>query len=596
MGRLKVWAARTFFGEFFTDGLPQESQTIRDASTAGRELSTGTVKRLGIRYGDITSKDFEDGEFDLSQIDDGYNTDSYIRQGVDKYVDQIFKEGFQFYGKSTDVVDYIRLRFSFMAEATGIPTEQLFTEIAEDVVKYGNCFLAKSRVSDQASLPPTATITGINGAQPIGGYFPINATTIQIKRDKNGMVQQYQQKVDDTTVKFKAEDMIHIYYKREKGNAFGTPFLHPVLDDVRALRQAEENVLKMMYRNIYPFFHVMVGDDETPGGENEINEVKEQIDGMEVDGGLVTTNRVEIKPIASNQVINAEPYLQYLEERVFSGMGIPAILFGRGGTANRSTGDNMTSEMADRIRAIQRIIEVFVNEYIIKELLLEGGYDPVLNPEDAVEFRFNENELDSQVKRDTHFVYLYEHNAITEDEMRKELGRDPITDRSMMHQTLITQANEAHKASLGGGGTDSSSASGEAGSKATNNKQKPTNQHGTKTSPKKLTNHEIGMAEGLIKDQIELLQDELHHHINKSTLTDRALDQLIQTHRELCLAVADELIKEKRKRTSMTNRINKAFDQVLIDVNLQDADSTLEVADLIEGLMMNLLNQKKKGG
>lgn len=597
MGRFKVWAARTFFGEFFTDGLPQRGQTLRDASTAGRELTTGTVKRLGIRYGDITSKDFEEAEFDLAQIDDGYNTDSYIRQGVDKYVDQIFKEGFQFYGKDTAVVDYIRLRFSFMAEATGIPTEQLFTEIAEDVVKYGNCFLAKSRVSDQASLPPTVTVTGIAGAQPVGGYFPINATTMQIKRDKNGVVQQYQQEVDDTTVKFKAEDMIHIYYKREKGNAFGTPFLHPVLDDVRALRQAEENVLKMMYRNIYPFFHVMVGDDDTPGGENEINEVKDQIDGMEVDGGLVTTNRVEIKPIASNQVINAQPYLQYLEERVFSGMGIPAILFGRGGTANRSTGDNMTSEMADRIRAIQRIIEVFVNEYIIKELLLEGGYDPVLNPEHVVEFRFNENELDSKVKRDTHFVYLYEHNAITEDEMRKELGRDPITDRALMYQTLITQANEAHSASVKGSAAGSSESSRSAGTSATNNKQKPTNQYGTKSSPKKVTNQEVSAAEGLLKDQMELLQDELHHYQINHALSDRVFDQTIQTHRELCLAIIDEMIKEKRKRGSMTNRINRAFDQVLVDFNIQDADHrTGEVEALVEGLMMNVLNQKKKGG
>ena len=597
MGRFKVWAARTFFGEFFTDGLPQRGQTIRDASTAGRELTTGTVKRLGIRYGDITSKDFEEAEFDLSQIDDGYNTDSYIRQGVDKYVDQIFKEGFQFYGRDTAVVDYIRLRFSFMAEATGIPTEQLFTEIAEDVVKYGNCFLAKSRVSDQAYLPPTVTVTGIAGAQPIGGYFPINATTMQIKRDKNGVVQQYQQEVDDTTVKFKAEDMIHIYYKREKGNAFGTPFLHPVLDDVRALRQAEENVLKMMYRNIYPFFHVMVGDDETPGGENEINEVKDQIDGMEVDGGLVTTNRVEIKPIASNQVINAQPYLQYLEERVFSGMGIPAILFGRGGTANRSTGDNMTSEMADRIRAIQRIIEVFVNEYIIKELLLEGGFDPVLNPEHVVEFRFNENELDSKVKRDTHYVYLYEHNAITEDEMRKELGRDPITDRALMYQTLITQANEAHSASVRGGTASSSGSNSSDGTKATNNKQKPTNQYGTKSSPKKVTNKEVSAAEGLLKDQMELLQDELHHYKINHTLSDQLFDQTIQTHRELCLAIVDEMIKEKRKRGSMTNRINRAFDQVLVDFNIQDADNRTDQVDaLVEGLMMNVLNQKKKGG
>lgn len=529
MGRFKVWAARTFFGEFFQLDSPKGN--VKDAS-AGRELTTGTIQRLGIRYGDITSKDFEEAEFDLEQIHNGYSTDSYIRQGVDKYVDQIFKEGYQFFGKDTNIVEYIRLRFSYMAEATGIPTEQFFIEIAEDVVKYGNAFIAKARVSDANSLPQGVTITGLNGAQPIGGYFPINAATIQTKRDKNGAVTQYLQKIDDNEVKFNAEDMIHIYYKREKGNAFGTPFLYPVLDDVRALRQAEENVLKMMYRSIYPFYHVRVGDDESTGSETEINAVKDSIDGMEVDGGLVTTNRVEIKPVASNQVINADPYLQYLEQRVFSGMGIPPILFGRGGTANRSTGDNMTSEMADRIRAIQHVIEVFINEYIIKELLMEGGYDPVLNPEQIIEFRFNENELDSQVKRDTHHVFLYEHNAIDENEMRKELGRDPITDRSLMHQTLITQANASFNSSLSRNNTPSSSSSGSQGSAETNNKQKPTNQSGTKTSPKKQTNHQEALAEGLIKDYLEASKEH---------------PALATHYKELCLEVVDEYLDQTRQ-------------------------------------------------
>ena len=257
----------------------------------------------------------------------------------------------------------------------------------------------------------------------------------------------------------------------------------------------------------------------------------------------------------------------------------------------------MTSEMADRIRAIQRIIEVFVNEYIIKELLLEGGFDPVLNPEHVVEFRFNENELDSKVKRDTHYVYLYEHNAITEDEMRKELGRDPITDRALMYQTLITQANEAHSASVRGGTASSSGSNSSDGTKATNNKQKPTNQYGTKSSPKKVTNKEVSAAEGLLKDQMELLQDELPHYKINHTLSDQLFDQTIQTHRELCLAIVDEMIKEKRKRGSMTNRINRAFDQVLVDFNVQDADNRTDQVDaLVEGLMMNVLNQKKKGG
>ena len=180
-------------------------------------------------------------------------------------------------------------------------------------------------------------------------------------------------------------------------------------------------------------------------------------------------------------------------------MGIPAILFGRGDTSNRSTGDNMTSEMSDRIKAMQRTIEATVNDFLIKELLLEGGYDPVLNPDDAVIFRFKENDVDSMIKMQTHTIYKFEHNAITEDEMRYDLGLDPITDRSLLNRelaaaTAISTAKQTTGLSGNGGSSSSSSGSSQSsknrsksneGSKETNNKQQPQNQHGTKTSPKK---------------------------------------------------------------------------------------------------------------
>ena len=475
MGKFKIWLAKKLFSY----------NEMEDASAANRDPAETTVKRVGIRLGDVTSKDFEDPEFDLSEIQTGYNADSYIRQGVDKYVDQIFKEGYEFYGKNEQAVEYIKLRLSFIAEATQTPTTQLFTDIAEDVVKYSNCFLAKVRVNDTNALPPTVTVQGIGGASPIGGYFCLNATTIKLKRDKTGLVTGYQQEVDgaDKPVTFKPEDMIHFFYKREKGNAFGTPFLWPVLDDVRALRQAEENVLKMMYRNIHPFNHVKVGTDEIPGTEAEITEVQESINGMEVEGGIITSNRVTITPIASDRVIDAEPYLAYLENRIFSGMGIPAILFGRGDTSNRSTGDSMTSEMSDRIKAIQRIIEATVNDFIIKELLLEGGYDPVLNHDDSVLFKFKENDMDSMVKYENHVIFKFEHNAITEDEMRLMLNMDPIQDRNLLNRELSLQAEIALAQATGAVNQTNTGSS--SNTKSVDNKVKPTNQHGTKTSPKK---------------------------------------------------------------------------------------------------------------
>lgn len=498
----KLWLAKKLFKDIDIG--------VEDAGSATRDPAASTVKRVGLRLGDITTTDFEDPEFDLAQIQTGYNADSYIRQGVDKYVDQIFKEGFEFYGKNEQTVEYIKLRLSFIAEATRTPTAQLLTDIAEDVVKYSNCFVAKVRASDTNVLPPSVSITGVGGSQPVAGYYCINATTMKLKRDKTGLVKGYQQEIDSTTVKFKTEDMVHFAYKREKGNAFGTPFLWPVLDDVRSLRQAEENVLRMMYRNIHPFNHVQVGTDDVPGTSSEIEDVQNAINGMDVEGGIVTSSRVKINPIASDHVISAEPYLAYLENRVFSGMGIPAILFGRGNTANRSTGDNMTSEMSDRIKAIQRTIEATINDFIIKELLLEGGYDPVLNPDDAVLFKFKENDMDSMIKYQNHVIYKFEHNAITEDEMRFALNMDPIQDRSQLCRELNAETEiRVGLATSGNSGGEESEMSdpknsnkSTQGTKETNNKNQPQNQHGTKQSPKKTTDEYLELL-NLVDEVIE---------------------------------------------------------------------------------------------
>lgn len=477
MGAFKLWAAKKFFGEFITD-----SSDVEDAGASlKRDPSASAIKGVGLRMGDVTSKDFQAPEFDLSVIQTAYDSDGYVRQGVDKYVDQIFKEGYEIYGKNPSNVEYIKQRLSFIAESTKIPTQLFFTELAEDIVKFSNCFIVKARNSDPNVLPPGVKVMGIGGGDPIAGYFFVNATTMKTKRDKFGTVTGYRQEVagGDKPVKFKPEDVVHLYYKRVKGNSFGTPFLLPALEDVRALRQAEDNVLKMMYRNIHPFNHVQVGTDAIPGSDPEIQDVKASLEQMDVEGGLVTTNRVTINPIASDQVINAEPYLRYLEERVFADMGIPGILFGRGGTANRSTGDSMTSEMCDRIKAMQTAISTFLDEFVLKELLLEAGIDPLLNPDDAVHFKFKENDMNTMIKFENHTIFKYEHNAITEDEMRAAIGMDPITDRAKMFQALITQANAAHAASIAPKPTTGT------GTPSTNNKNKPTNQHGTKTAPKK---------------------------------------------------------------------------------------------------------------
>ena len=548
MNKIKMFIAKNFFKELLPTSGKQQDASGNSGGGAGRELASEFIKRVTYKTNNDT--DFESPDFSFEDIQNGYNTDSYIRQGVDKYVDQIFKEGYSFYGTDTNAVEYLKLRLSYIAEASNTPTSQLLMDIAEDIVKYGNCMVVKARSNDPNALPQGANVTGLYGKDPVAGYFCANPVNMKCKRDDFGTVTSWQQETDKGKQEFNPEDVVHFYYKREKGNAYGTSFLIPVLDDVRALRQAEENVLKMMYRNIYPFYHVAVGTEEQTGTTKEVEEVKDAIDGMDVEGGLVTTERVKITPIASDKVIDAEPYLKYLEARVFSGMGIPAIMFGRGNTSNRSTGDNMTSEMADRIRAMCRTIEMFFNSFIIKELLMEGGYDPVLNPDQAVEFRFNDNDIDVMIKKQVHAIYKYEHNAITEDEMRDELGMDPIPDgdREKLFVELITRETLKIQAELSVQTNKSTST--ENGTSETNNKQK--NQGGKSpgnTGNKKASKSQNSISPhsiGLIKDSIDNMENSIDNYIeqcfdtNTQIIQSEFIKRVVNCNKEiLCIVSKD---------------------------------------------------------
>lgn len=477
--------------------IPENIHNSTSNSSNGAVVAA--AKRLGIRMGDLTSSDFEDAEYNLLDIDNAYSTDSYVRQCVDKIVEKIFKEGFGFYGKNPNAIEYIKIRLTYMAETTQQPLQSLLNDMAEDMVKYHNIVLVKSRKADESQMPPGVTVNGIDGAEPVAGYFCLHPGTMTVKRDSTGLIQSWKQEVDgsDTTVNFNPSEIVHIYYKRKKGNAFGEPFLLPVLDDIRALRFLEENVVNMVYKHTNPFFHITVGDDESPGSPQEVEEVRVEIENMDPAGGLVTNNRVTFNSVEADKAVDAKGYLEYLEARVFSGLGISAVQFGRGDTSNRNTADSMTDELSDRIKAFQQAIETGINFFIIKDLLIEGGFDPLNNPDDIVTFEFLENDLDRKIKAENHAIYKYEHNSITEDEMRDEIGKDPITDRSKMFQTLITQANATHESSLSSSSTTSSSSNKEQGTGETNNKNKPTNQHGTKTSSKKTTNSVI---EQILKD------------------------------------------------------------------------------------------------
>lgn len=460
-----------------------------EASSVARDPKTVAVARLGQAVVDGTAGDFEESPIDLSEISSAYYTDSYIRRAVDKHSALMFKNGWELTGKNDQAIEYVWTRLKLMAEGTGQSTDAFLQEVGENLILYGNAYVVKARDSKGTSTSGIQA-TGYSSTSPVAGYFVLPSTHMQVAREEDGTIINYQQAADGggEGIEFNAEDVIHFTYHKPTGRAYGVPFIYNALDDVKMLRQIEENVARLIYRNLFPLYLYKVGIDK-PGmeaTEEEIEALREEIRSLPMDGALVVPERHSIEVAGSQgQAIDATGYLKYFRERVFSGLGVSDTIMGISGTANKSTANNQTSDLVDSVKDFQKVFADQAKSSIINEILFEGGYDPVLNPDDEVDFRFFEIELDAKIQRENHDIQLFMQNGLTFEELRTRLGMDTVVDESRLYINMFASAS----------GT-------EAASNSSNNDDQPENQHGKQDAPvsnakKEAKNKRVGISESI---------------------------------------------------------------------------------------------------
>lgn len=504
----------------------------KEASAGARDPKKTLIKRIGMALKGRGGSEFEEAPIDLNEVTKAYNTDSYVKRAVDKYSELMFKAGWEISGKDDAITEYVWTRIKLMEEATRQSIDDLFKEISTDLVLYGNAFVVKARQSGSGSTSGIKAV-GYTGNKPIAGYFVLSPTSIQIARDDTGKITSYQQDTGGggDKVVIKPEDMIHFTHKKPRGRAFGMPYIWPALGDVKLLRQAEENVSRLIYRNLFPLYQYKIGLDK-PGWEaapEEIEETREQIRNMPMDGALVTSERHNISAVSSNSAImNVDPYLKFFRQRVFSGLGVSDIIMGIGDTANRGTADNLSSEMIDGVKEFQSVFRNVFQREIVYELLFEGGYDPVMNPEHEIEFNFHEIELDSKIKKENHLVQMFTQNALTHEELRSQLGLDPVVDEQRLYFNMITIQTALQIGSAEAGSDDAEAANAQG-----RNKDQPTNQNGTQSSPKASSDG----AKGALSES---------SNVNENDFSEKALTEqnvMVNLHSELKVESAIQSLK-----------------------------------------------------
>lgn len=488
------------FSDYFKNagaGSPGRKAKGTDPRTELRK--NAKPKILAFVQGGGGRKNFVEAPFNFDLIDRATATDSYIAQGLMRYHELMWKEGYDLKSADPAAMTYIQQRIRVIGLSQGQSFDRLVEEVGDNLIKYHNCFILKVRDPEVGRISGM-NIKGLDGKDPIAGFFVIPTKTVKIAEDEYGRVSGYQQSVSGGSGKpitYKPEDVIHIRHMRMSGTQWGVPFLDAALEDIRTFRTIEEDMANVVHSEVYPLLHYAVNGKQPEWNVDpaDIQAAYDELLQMKDNGAIVTKGADELEIMGSEgKALDVTPYINHFKERAIVGLGMNPAQIGVSTGANGTSAERFDAAMYDKIKTYQAVLEDMINNELFFELLIEGGFDPITaqrtgKADPGVRFEFKEIDVDAQIKRQNHTSVLWLQNMIKHDEMREKIGE--IVDDAHFEEYHIDMVEvplaEISKAQTGpdGGASPSSPAKGTSGSK--NN---PANQKGNRGGPKMATSWE----------------------------------------------------------------------------------------------------------
>jgi hypothetical protein len=453
------------------------------AFTDSKELPSrirSPVKQVGLYSPYARDTDtFQLPPYNLAEVITISETESLFSRSNERKISLCMKEGFFLRGKNPKRVQYIQSRLEEIAYYSNLSVQEWVGILIKDLVTFSVHWSVFVRDTQRSSGLPVMR----NGrwTPPIAAMFSLPAETVYIRTNDRGVLTGISQ--DKYPGKDKPIWGVNNFYmmniNKHTGIPVGTPILVPVRDDIAALRRIEEDVEILLYQHLFALYHWKCGTEKQPArsypdGQTELDVIKKKYSTLPTEGAIVTDGRQEIEPLTAKGAIDALPYLEYFKKRVLAGIGLSSLDIGEGDTSNRSTSDSLSRILVDSVKYIQREISNHLSFHLFGLLMEESPFPNTINdPTAKVWLQFEEVDIDMLIKKRNNTQQLYSSHCITEDEMRQEMGREPLTDEDR-EKMFINIVGERESELM----IQTSAA--EAQIKEAN---RPSNQHGTKQGP-----------------------------------------------------------------------------------------------------------------
>ncbi len=407
----------------------------------GREITKSPVLSFfGPRVNSVSNyTEFTPHEYDLYEYSRIIDTEAIVYKAFERKKSLMFKNGYLLTSDSDDNISYIKQRLKEFHYVSGKSFDGFVEELAYNLIMFHNAYVLMYRDLNKSTGEPISV--GDEEIEPLAALFNMPTESIERKLKDDGSVSRYKQKISYTKYRtFSPKIIRHLTYNKRPGFTMGTPPLEAVKDDIIALRRIEESVETLIYKSLFPIIHVKVGTESHPAttlrdGSSEVSAMSKVLKEIDDSGGVVTSERVEIKSIgAESMALRVESYLEYFKNRVMIGLGVSTTDLGIGDSSGKATGSIISQTLKEAVIDMQRVVARFITEEIFSDLLVESGkYKAkyMIPEEEMVTLSFNSVDHDSQIKIESHWLNLANSKMISQSELRALIGKRPMSDDEM---------------------------------------------------------------------------------------------------------------------------------------------------------------------
>lgn len=367
-------------------------------------------------------------EYDFTETNRIIDTEALVSAVFRRKKHLILKEDPILKSENSKNLDYINKRLLEIEYVSEVTFSDLLDSATQSLISYHNTFILKNRsfVSSSGNK--------VDKKDPIASLHILSPSRLTPIEDELGDLigYNYKSKRSGKYLQIPKDMVYHIHTDKKIDVSVGTPPLEAVKDDILSLRQIEESIERLIYKNASPLLHVQVGTDDLPAqilpnGDSEIDYYNSLVYNMEDEGGLTTSHRVKINLLGSeSQALRIKEYAEYFKGRVLAGLKASSLDIGEANSISTAGATYISDVLKQDVISYQKIIERFFTEKLFNDLLLEADWyknSVRVERKDSVQLKLLDSNIDAKIKYESHLANLVRFGLMDREEFGRETGR-----------------------------------------------------------------------------------------------------------------------------------------------------------------------------